>query len=76
MAIMTTHDMADAKAQLSQLLDAALLGKEGIIARAGNPLVRLVPMSAPAARVLVFLDLPSPDERFGPLDEPCLAAWS
>lgn len=76
LAIMTTHDVAGAKAQLSQLLDAALLGKEVIIARAGKPLVRLVPVSTPAARVLGFLDLPSPDERFGPLDGPGLAAWS
>ena len=72
---MTTHDVADAKAHLSQLLDDALLGEEVIIARTGKPVVRLVPVSTPAARVLGFLDLPSPDERFGPLDEPDLAAW-
>ena len=73
---MTTHNVADAKAHLSQLLDAALKGEEVIVARAGKPLVRLVPLNTPAARVLGFLDLPSPDERFDPLDEAELAAWS
>ncbi len=73
---MTMHNVADAKAHLSQLLDAALRGDEVIVARAGKPLVRLVPVTTPAARVLGFLDLPSPDERFEPLDETDLAAWS
>lgn len=73
---MTIHNVADAKAHLSQLLDAALKGEDVVVARAGKPLVRLVPVNTPAARVLGFLDLPSPDERFDPLDETELAAWS
>jgi prevent-host-death family protein len=73
---MTMHNVADAKAHLSQLLDAALKGDEVIVARAGKPLVRLVPVTTPAARVLGFLDLATPDERFDPLDENELAAWS
>jgi prevent-host-death family protein len=68
--------VSDAKAHLSQLLDAALKGEEVIVARAGKPLVRLVPVHTPAVRLLGFLDLPSPDERFDPLDEAELAAWS
>jgi prevent-host-death family protein len=73
---MAIHNVADAKAHLSQLLDAALKGDEVIVARAGKPLVRLVPVTTPPARVLGFLDLPSPDERFPPLDDTELAAWS
>ncbi len=73
---MAMHNVADAKAHLSQLLEAALKGEEVIVARAGKPLVRLVPIDEPAARVLGFLDLPSPDERFRPLDGTELAAWS
>lgn len=73
---MAIHNVADAKAHLSQLLDAALKGEEVVVARAGKPLVRLVPVSPPASRVLGFLDVPSPDERFDPLDETELAAWS
>jgi prevent-host-death family protein len=70
------HNVADAKAHLSQLLEAALKGDEVIVARAGKPLVRLVPVTTPAARVLGFLDLPSPDERFDPLGGSDLASWS
>lgn len=73
---MTTHNVADAKAHLTQLLDAALKGEEVIVARAGKPLVRLVPVETPPARVLGFLNLPSPDERFDPLDDSELTAWS
>ena len=73
---MTTHNVADAKAHLSQLLDAALKGEDVIVARAGKPLVRLVPVESPPTRVLGFLDLPSPDERFGSLDETEVALWS
>ncbi|HEU0101482.1 MAG TPA: type II toxin-antitoxin system prevent-host-death family antitoxin [Mycobacteriales bacterium] len=72
---MTLHNVADAK-HLSQLLEAALRGEEVIVARAGTPLVRLVPVNPPPARVLGFLDLPTPDERFAPLDETELSAWS
>jgi prevent-host-death family protein len=54
---MTIHNVADAKAHLSQLLDAALKGDEVIVARAGKPLVRLVPVTTPAARILGFLEL-------------------
>ena len=73
---MAIHNVADAKAHLSQLLDAALNGEDVILARAGKPLVRLVPVNTLPPRVLGFLDLPSPDERFDPLDETELAAWS
>lgn len=73
---MTSYNVAEAKAHLSQLLEAALRGEDVIVARAGKPLVRLVPVDAPAVRVLGFLDLPTPDERFAPLDDAELAAWS
>jgi len=36
--------IAEAKAKLSSLLDQALAGEEVIIARAGKPLARLVPV--------------------------------
>ena len=37
-------NVAEAKAKLSELLDRALGGEEVVIARAGDPLVRLTPM--------------------------------
>ncbi|HVA61645.1 MAG TPA: type II toxin-antitoxin system prevent-host-death family antitoxin [Mycobacteriales bacterium] len=73
---MTIHNVADAKTHLSQLLDAALKGEDVILARAGKPLVRLVPVTAPPARTLGFLDVPTPDERFDSFNEAELAAWS
>lgn len=73
---MTTHNVAEAKTHLSRLLDAALAGEEVILARAGTPLVRLVPVTAPGSRRLGFLPLDTPDERFDPLGDDELAAWS
>jgi len=37
-------NIAEAKAKLSSLLDQALAGEEVVIARAGKPLARLVPV--------------------------------
>jgi prevent-host-death family protein len=37
-------NVAEAKAKLSELLDRALAGEEVVIARAGEPLVRLTPL--------------------------------
>ncbi|MCB1035189.1 MAG: type II toxin-antitoxin system Phd/YefM family antitoxin [Acidobacteria bacterium] len=44
---MKSANLHQAKTQLSRLVDAALMGEEVIIARAGKPLVRLVPVEAP-----------------------------
>ncbi len=40
---MHTVNMHEAKSQLSALVKAALDGEDVVIAKAGNPLVRLVP---------------------------------
>jgi prevent-host-death family protein len=47
-----THqiNVAEAKAKLSELLDRALAGEEIVIARAGKPLARLVPVNPLAPR--------------------------
>lgn len=41
---MQIANIHDAKARLSRLIDSALAGEEVQIARAGQPLVRLVPI--------------------------------
>ena len=41
---MPTVNVHAAKSQLSKLLDAAVAGEEVIIAKAGKPIVRLVPV--------------------------------
>jgi prevent-host-death family protein len=43
---MPTVNVHAAKSQLSRLLDAAVSGEEVIIAKAGKPVVRLVPIEA------------------------------
>jgi prevent-host-death family protein len=73
---MQTVNIHAAKTQLSRLVDAAAGGEEIIIARAGKPVARLVPLAAPAGgqrRVLGLLagklnippdfDAPLPDEE-------------
>ena len=40
----------DAKTNLSALLDRAVAGEEIVIARAGRPLARLMPLTAVASR--------------------------
>jgi len=40
-------NLYDAKTQLSQLVERAAAGEEIIIAKAGRPMARLVPMKAP-----------------------------
>ena len=49
----TVYNVHEAKTHLSQLLERAAEGYEVIIARAGTPIVRLVPITQPdAARPL------------------------
>jgi len=48
---MITANIHHAKTHLSQLIAKALEGEEVIIGKAGNPLVRLMPLAQPLARV-------------------------
>lgn len=68
-------NVAEAKTQLSRLLAAATAGEEVVIARAGRPVVRLVPVEAPPKRLLGFLSLDIDDNFFAPLSGDDLRAW-
>ncbi len=68
-------NVAEAKAKLSELLDAAAAGDEVVIARSGTPLARLVPLSPPPPRRLGFCPIEVDDALFAPLDGDELAAW-
>ena len=46
---MKTVNIHHAKTHLSRLVEAAVAGEEVIIAKAGKPLVRLVPLDMPDA---------------------------
>ena len=71
---MTQVNLYDAKTRLSQLVDAAAAGEEVVIAKAGRPMVRLVPIDSTAATRRPFgmfrgqfhvandFDAPLPDE--------------
>jgi prevent-host-death family protein len=47
---METINIHAAKTQLSRLVEAAAAGQEIIIARAGRPVAKLVPLSGPTVR--------------------------
>jgi prevent-host-death family protein len=46
---MRTINIHEAKTHLSRLVDAAAKGEPFIIAKAGKPMVKVVPVDAPAA---------------------------
>lgn len=73
---MVTHfNISDAKAKLSELVNAAIAGEEVVIDRAGKPAVRLVPVDSPPARTLGFLQLDIPDALYDPLETGETAEW-
>jgi prevent-host-death family protein len=52
----TTVNLHEAKTHLSRLVDQAAKGREFIIAKAGKPMVRVVPLQpVPAQRSLGFM---------------------
>lgn len=65
-----------AKTQLSRLLEQAHAGQEIILAKAGKPYARLMPLAAPeASRQPGRLAGRVEDAFFEPLAEEELAAW-
>lgn len=69
---MRTVNIHEAKTQLSRLVDRAAKGEAFVIAKAGRPLVRVVPLDAPARgerRRLGFLEgafaVPEDFDRMG-----------
>lgn len=70
-------NIQDAKTQLSRLIDAALTGEEIIIARAGKPCVRLVPLVDDARMPGAAKGKARLTEAFfEPLPEDTLRAWN
>jgi prevent-host-death family protein len=47
---MAKFNVAQAKAQFSELIQRALLGEEVVVARDNKPLVKIVPLQAPKRR--------------------------
>lgn len=70
-----TMNVAEAKAKLSELLDAASAGDDVVIARSGTPIARLVPVGSPPSRRLGFLPVVVDDAIFDPLTDAEAADW-
>jgi prevent-host-death family protein len=68
-------NVQEAKTRLSQILAAAEGGEDVVIARDGKPVVRLVPVAAPAPREVGFVTGSVPDTFFEPLPDDELTAW-
>ncbi|HXH56969.1 type II toxin-antitoxin system prevent-host-death family antitoxin [Iamia sp.] len=68
-------NVSEAKAKLSELLDAAESGDEVVIARSGRAVARLVAISEPSPRTLGFLPVSVADELFAPLADGERADW-
>jgi len=71
------YNIHEAKTQLSRLLEKARQGEEIIIAKAGVPHVRLVPVETTAKRELGFLkgQFTVGEEIFSPLADDELEEW-
>lgn len=72
----TVVNIYDAKTHFSRLVDRVASGEEIIIAKAGKPIIKLVPVEAAEPRqpgLLKGMDFP--DELFGPLSEDELDDW-
>ncbi len=72
---MPVLNIYEAKTQLSRLLDRALAGEEVVIARAGRPLVRLVPVEERRPREPGLAEGRVTEAFFEPLPAHELDAW-
>ena len=64
-----------AKTHLSQLLERVHAGEVIVIAKAGKPYARLVPIDPSSKRQLGFVAAQISDAFFDPLPDDELAAW-
>ena len=72
---MTTVNVHHAKTHLSKLLERVAAGEEVVIARAGRPVARLVPVSAVEPRKPGLARGRLTDAFFEPLPADDLDAW-
>lgn len=67
--------MHEAKTKFSALLERAHAGEEIILAKAGTPYARLVPLQNPPPRLPGRYADPVPESFFEPLPDDELAEW-
>lgn len=68
-------NIQQAKTHLSELILRSEQGEEIVIARAGKPTVRLVPIVEPVQRTFGQMAFEVPEDFDAPLPEEELAAW-
>lgn len=73
---MTTVNVHEAKTHFSKLLERAHAGEEIIVAKAGKPYAKLVPLVQPEPRVPGRYPDSIHDTFFGELPEGELDAWN
>lgn len=72
---MISVNIHEAKTHLSKLLERVLAGEEIVIARAGKPLVRLVPIADTQPRTPGLAKGQVTEAFFEPLSDEDLDAW-
>jgi prevent-host-death family protein len=65
----------EAKTHFSALLERAHAGEEIVVAKAGKPYARLVPLESPPERVPGRYEEPVPESFFDELPDDELGAW-
>ena len=73
---MTTVNVHEAKTHFSRLLDRAHSGEEIIVAKAGKPFAKLVPLDQPQPRIPGRYPEEVPESFFEPLPENELEEWN
>jgi prevent-host-death family protein len=68
-------NVLEAKTRLSELLVRVQQGEDVVIAKAGKPIARLVPVQPVPPREFGQMEFPVPDSFFEPLPEEELTAW-
>lgn len=72
---MTVVNVQDAKTRLSELLARVERGEEVVVARAGRPVARLVPVDLSWTRPFGNLSFEVPDDFDAPLADEELSEW-
>ncbi|CAN5500483.1 hypothetical protein BH24DEI1_BH24DEI1_19960 [soil metagenome] len=72
---MKTLQLHEAKARLSELIDAVQRGEEVIISRYGKPVAKLVGLGAPEQRELGFYPIRFESDLLEPTDDEVLRAF-
>ncbi len=68
-------NVQEAKTNLSALIARAEAGEDVVIARAGKPVLRLVPLEGPPPRRFGGMQFAVPEDFDAPLNDDELALW-